>query len=62
MIRESCVLLGSKEIRDFGSFIPFSKFLKLGYSRIKIDRIADPVFTKTPDKNWGASYKRCTQG
>ena len=32
----------------------FSKFLKLGYSQIKIDRIAD---SKTPDYNRSPSYK-----
>ena len=44
MMEESCVCLGSKEIRVFGSFRPFFKiFEMLGYSRIKIDHIADSL-------------------
>ena len=58
MMGESCVCLGSKEIRVFGSFRPFFKIFeifprhtqlspiilaKLGYSRIKIDHIADSL-------------------
>ena len=40
MMKESCIWLESKEFRFFGSF---RQFFKLGYSRIKIDHIADSL-------------------